>query len=485
MAMKNKLRIGRLGRNALNIIIAILTIVALAYLYLSNGNILLRWLYAIITLGISGELIMLLNKFKGAYGAYMLGGKHGIGFIEWLSKTHKKAWLYLAEWGLTISLGIAALFIFKYINKKVFAIGIVSLVLLLYLVLPYTYISMSFLNIPQITGKINEAVANSTIAPTPNYYGYLLDAISIAGGFATLAAGSIIYNGVSILVATFTFIPTLASGKPNYNILNSQIAGVAPIIPGITMPLAAGIAALVILLIIHEFSHGVLARIAKVRLKSVGVLLFGIIPLGAYVEPDEKELKKLSKEKQERMFVAGIASNMLASIIFFIIMIALLPELSNVMHTYVSVVATIPGYPANNVIAPGSIILKWNNYPIENLSSFKVAAANDKPFSTISVETNKGTYIFKTNQTGKIGVYVQENYTPTTLFGSFIYFIFTVAALSFLLNLLVGIVNLLPIPGFDGWQIYRLEASKKVVNALAAIVLIALILNVVPWFWSI
>jgi len=49
----------------------------------------------------------------------------------------------------------------------------------------------------------------------------------------------------------------------------------------------------------------------------------------------------------------------------------------------------------------------------------------------------------------------------------------------------VGIVNLLPIPGFDGWQIYRLEASKKVVNTLAAIVLVALILNVVPWFWSI
>ena len=57
--------------------------------------------------------------------------------------------------------------------------------------------------------------------------------------------------------------------------------------------------------------------------------------------------------------------------------------------------------------------------------------------------------------------------------------------ITFLLNLLVGIVNLLSIPGFDGWQIYRLEASKKVVNALAAIVLVALILNVVPWFWSI
>ena len=40
------------------------------------------------------------------------------------------------------------------------------------------------------------------------------------------------------------------------------------------------------------------------------------------------------------------------------------------------------------------------------------------------------------------------------------------------------------IPGFDGWQIYRLKASKKVVNALAAVVLIALILNVVPWLWS-
>jgi len=483
--MGQGIKMNKLERNALNVAIVLLIIVALSYLYFSSGNVLIRWLYAIIVLGVSGELIMLINKLKGRYGTYMLGSKHGLGVIEWLSKTHKKIWLYIAEWGLTISFGIATLFIFKYINKKVFIVGIASLVLLLFLILPYSYISMSFLNVPQITNKINNATLKNTIASAPNYYGYLLDIITISGGFATFVAGAIIYNGVSILLATLAFIPTFINGKPNYQILNSQVAGIAPIIPGITIPLVAGILSLAILLIIHEFSHGVLARIAKVKLKSVGVLLFGIIPLGAYVEADEKELKNLTKEKKERMLIAGISSNILASIIFFVIMIVLLPELTNVFHSYVSVVATMPGYPANNVIMPGSIILKWNNYPIENLSSFKVATANDKPFSTISVETNKGSYIFKTNQTGKIGVYVQENYVITTLFGSFIYFIFTLVALSFLLNLFVGMANLLPIPGFDGWQIYKLEANKKVLNILATIVLIALILNVVPWLWSI
>ncbi len=467
-----------------NIGIIFLTMLAISYLYLSNGNVLIRWFSAILLLAISGQAIAFINKFKGSYGAYMLGGKHGIKFIDSLSKHGEQIWIWLAEWGLTLSLGIFSIFIFKYMNKKVFAIGMLSLVLMLFFVLPYTYLAMGFINVPQITSRINEAVANNTVSASTNYYGIALDSITIIGGFAALAAGSIIYNAVSILSSTIYFIQSLFYGKPNYNAINSQIPGVAPIIPGITMPLLAGIFALVILLVVHEFSHGVLARIAKIKLKSVGVLLFGIIPLGAYVEPDEKEMKKLSKEKQERIFIAGVSSNFLASILFFAVMLAIIPYLSIFMHTYVSVVATIPGYPANNVIAPGSIILKWNNYPIENLTSFKVAAANDKPFSTVSVETNKGLYTFKTNQTGKIGVYVQEGYMPSGIAGSIIYFIFTLSSLSFLLNFLVGVVNLLPIPGFDGWQIYKLEASKKVLNAISAIVVIALLLNILPWFWS-
>ncbi|MGB9732383.1 MAG: M50 family metallopeptidase [Candidatus Micrarchaeia archaeon] len=479
------MKLGSSLRRTLTIAIALLAFALLTFLYLASGNALLRWLYAILVLAASGEAIMLVNKLKGSYGAYMLGGKHGIALIDKISKRNRNFWIGLAEWGLALSLGLLSIFLFRYINKKTFALGIATLVLMLYFVLPYTYLSMSFLNIPQITGKLNEAIANSTMNSRPAYYAISLDAATLIGGFATLAVVSIVYNGASIFASTISFIPSLVSGSPNYGKINGQVPGVAPIIPGITMPLLSGILSLAILLIVHEFSHGVLARIAKVKLKSVGVLLFGIVPLGAYVEPEEKKMKRLSKEKQERIFIAGVSSNILVSLIFFAIMIALLPMLNAFMHTYVSVVATIPGYPANNVIAPGSIILKWNGYEIKNLTSFRIAAANDTPFSIVRVQTDKGFYIFKTNQTGKIGVYVQENYLPNGIWGSVLYFFFTLAALSFLLNFLVGVVNLLPIPGFDGWQIYKLELKKGLLNVVGAIVVISLILNILPWLWNV
>ena len=57
-------------------------------------------------------------------------------------------------------------------------------------------------------------------------------------------------------------------------------AGVAPIIPGVDIPLFAGIISIAILLIIHEFSHGILAKKAKVKLKEIGLLVFGFIPIG-------------------------------------------------------------------------------------------------------------------------------------------------------------------------------------------------------------
>jgi membrane-associated protease RseP (regulator of RpoE activity) len=251
------------------------------------------------------------------------------------------------------------------------------------------------------------------------------------------------------------------------------------------MPLFAGIIALVVLLIVHEFSHGVLARIAKVRLKSIGLVLLGIVPAGAYVEPEEKEIKKLDRTKQERIFVAGVTSNIVLSVIFFVLMLAMayavMPSLEKEV---VEIYSTIPGYPAYNVIAPGSIVEEWNGYPIRNLSSFVAAAKNDTPFSTVSVVTNTGSYSFKTNSTGKIGVYIEEKEVVSKgIVGSTANFFYVLFALSFLLNFLVAIVNLLPIPGFDGWQIYKLELNSKVLNILGAIVVVSLLVNILPWFF--
>lgn len=92
-------------------------------------------------------------------------------------------------------------------------------------------------------------------------------------------------------------------------------------IPGINpvIPIGYGILALAIAMIIHEFSHGILARFGKIKIKSLG-LLFLIFPIGAFVEPDEEKLKKVSRIRRSRLFAAGPASNIIIAFICILIL---------------------------------------------------------------------------------------------------------------------------------------------------------------------
>lgn len=70
------------------------------------------------------------------------------------------------------------------------------------------------------------------------------------------------------------------------------------LIPGINefIPLTWGIIALIVTLVVHEFSHAILCRVENIRVKSMGILL-ALVPIGGFAEPDEKEL--FGKEDDE------------------------------------------------------------------------------------------------------------------------------------------------------------------------------------------
>lgn len=63
------------------------------------------------------------------------------------------------------------------------------------------------------------------------------------------------------------------------------------LIPGVNefIPLTWGVIALVVTLVVHEFSHAILCRVEDIRVKSMGILL-AIVPVGGFAEPDEEEL---------------------------------------------------------------------------------------------------------------------------------------------------------------------------------------------------
>lgn len=87
-------------------------------------------------------------------------------------------------------------------------------------------------------------------------------------------------------------------------------------LPGINplIPVGYGIAALILALVIHEGSHGVMAYVAKMRVKSLG-LVFLILPIGAFVEPHEEDMMKATTRQKNRVFAAGPTSNIVLALV--------------------------------------------------------------------------------------------------------------------------------------------------------------------------
>jgi len=68
--------------------------------------------------------------------------------------------------------------------------------------------------------------------------------------------------------------------------------------------------------VVHEFFHGIIARKNNVRIKSTGFAFLGPF-FGAFVEQDDRQMKKLRARNQISILAAGSFSNLLLTILFF------------------------------------------------------------------------------------------------------------------------------------------------------------------------
>ncbi|SEW15951.1 site-2 protease family protein [Natrinema salifodinae] len=94
------------------------------------------------------------------------------------------------------------------------------------------------------------------------------------------------------------------------------------VIPGVNdfLPLAAtpGIVfGLLVGLVVHEGGHGLLCRVEDIDIDSMGVAMLAILPVGAFVEPDQESSKDASRGGQTRMFAAGVTNNFAITLVAF------------------------------------------------------------------------------------------------------------------------------------------------------------------------
>lgn len=85
-------------------------------------------------------------------------------------------------------------------------------------------------------------------------------------------------------------------------------------LPGINpiLPVGYTIIGLAIAIVVHEFSHGIQCVLGKIKIKSLGIIAF-IVPIGAFVEPDEDELKNADSKRRMKVFAAGPTMNLFVS----------------------------------------------------------------------------------------------------------------------------------------------------------------------------
>ena len=70
----------------------------------------------------------------------------------------------------------------------------------------------------------------------------------------------------------------------------------------------------------HEFAHGIFARLNKIKILSTGFGFLGPF-LAAFVEQDEKQMKKAKKFSQLSVLAAGTFANVLVTILFGLILL--------------------------------------------------------------------------------------------------------------------------------------------------------------------
>ncbi|MEM2900666.1 MAG: site-2 protease family protein, partial [Thermoplasmata archaeon] len=123
-----------------------------------------------------------------------------------------------------------------------------------------------------------------------------------------IAIISMIFNMALLIIEDImaTEIPESAAPTPQMII---GLPGINPYIP-----IWYGILGLAVAIIIHEFAHGILSRVGKITIKSLGIL-FCVVPVGAFVEPDETEIMSVDKRTRARMFAAGPSTNVIFSLI--------------------------------------------------------------------------------------------------------------------------------------------------------------------------
>lgn len=344
--------------------------------------------------------------------------------------------------------------------------------------------------------------------------------LSILVGFA----GMILMLGILIKITKdLIFVP---GAQP----------GLAPVLPGVPIPGMPSLSffhwiiSILVVAAVHEFLHGVYARLINVNVKSSGFAFLGPI-LAAFVEPDDEQLDKKSKKDQLLVYSAGPFANVLLAVLLIFLFGLSIPVIG-LTHDVTKYTAIIdienlanktveaelnyllldkidensPAYESG--LKPGDKIIGINGFSIsKNTEEFFNVLASIKPGEEIKINTSGKEYQLKTigNKENSSKGYIGISFKPDMAlapkkslvekYGSFtagipLWFIMLINWL-IVINLGVGLFNLLPLGPVDGGKMFytsmlalfknNKERAKKAFLIITIFCAALILINLMPW----
>jgi len=310
---------------------------------------------------------------------------------------------------------------------------------------------------------------------------------------------------VGLMVISYVLIKNL------YDLIvkPAAVSGVSLVLPGLNVP-GMGILpfwywliAIFVIAIVHEFSHGIVARAHNIEVKNTGIVLFGPI-IGAFVEPNEEKLRKEKDIKQYSVLAAGSFSNIvLAAVALLLLNFAFMPLQQTMIEptgfTFDDYFGDVSPF-SESQIAAGTLITGINSQPTSNFQEFNEELFCAKPGDKVTINTPEKDYslVLGTNpddpKRALVGIQSIHNefdikeeyrhgigkvaYYALNWFNGFLRWLF-------LLSFGIGLFNLLPLPIVDGGRmtqvfLHRLrgkEKGEKSYRKLSMFFLLILLLN--------
>ncbi|OGI12459.1 hypothetical protein A3K64_04415 [Candidatus Micrarchaeota archaeon RBG_16_36_9] len=307
----------------------------------------------------------------------------------------------------------------------------------------------------------------------------------IIGTIAFIVSIGVMVFGTWNLINVAYLIYTGVITQPSLQIILPVPTSETIVSPGfIGIPFWFWIIVIAIVLIPHETFHGIIARAEKIKLKDVGLMLLAIFP-GAFVEPDDKQLKKSKIMTRLRIFSAGSFINIVIGISIIILVQSLVwaPNMNGLLITNVNATS-----PAGQVgLQPGMILqsidgkkldIGFYDYSIlvlmipksnsENVTQYLSSLvlsqrlSNYKPGDPVTLAVDGRDYDITLASSPYfkdfpfIGIGTRLNVSNLSLFVVILPLLGMIASIS----ILVGLFNILPIYPLDGGLISKAISEK-------------------------